>query len=303
MHPEMMILDGGMSRELMRLGARLVQPEWSALALMESPQIVRQVHAEFIAAGADAITTNSYALVPFHIGEDRFRADGASLIALSGQLAREAAEAAEDRKVLVCGSLPPIFGSYEPQNFNPAQVQEYLQVHGRQSCAHVDGLARRNPEPDRRSRRGRHWRSRPLASPFGCPSPSMTNLVRPATNRPCALARPWPRQPAGACSEPHPGTPVQLLQARSHGIGDPVRRIDFSNLDVSPRIGVYANAFDEETDEKKANDGLSGMRAELDGDGYLGFARSWTEAGATMVGGCCGIGVEQIGRLARELKA
>lgn len=63
------ILDGGMSRELVRLGAELRQPEWSALALMESPGIVRRVHDEFIAAGADVITTNSYALVPFHIGE------------------------------------------------------------------------------------------------------------------------------------------------------------------------------------------------------------------------------------------
>lgn len=62
------VLDGGMSRELMRLGAELRQPEWSALALMESPEIVRRVHEEFIAAGADVVTTNTYALVPFHIG-------------------------------------------------------------------------------------------------------------------------------------------------------------------------------------------------------------------------------------------
>lgn len=67
------ILDGGMSRELSRLGAELRQPEWSALALMENPEIVGQVHREFIEAGADVITTNSYALVPFHIGEERFR--------------------------------------------------------------------------------------------------------------------------------------------------------------------------------------------------------------------------------------
>ena len=51
------ILDGGMSRELVRLGAELKQPEWSALALMESPDIVRRVHEEFILAGADVITT------------------------------------------------------------------------------------------------------------------------------------------------------------------------------------------------------------------------------------------------------
>ncbi|WP_367249008.1 homocysteine S-methyltransferase family protein, partial [Pseudomonas sp. SB113] len=57
------ILDGGMSRELQRLGAELRQPEWSALALIDSPDIVRQVHQEFIEAGSDVVTTNSYALV------------------------------------------------------------------------------------------------------------------------------------------------------------------------------------------------------------------------------------------------
>lgn len=72
------ILDGGMSRELQRLGAELKQPEWSALALINAPDIVRKVHAEFIDAGADVVTTNSYALVPFHIGEERFQKDGAS---------------------------------------------------------------------------------------------------------------------------------------------------------------------------------------------------------------------------------
>src|SRR5690606_2256169 len=48
-------------------------------------------------------------------------------IALSGRLAREAADAS-GRKVLVAGSLPPIFGSYEPQNFDGARVQDYLKV-------------------------------------------------------------------------------------------------------------------------------------------------------------------------------
>lgn len=72
----MRILDGGMSRELLRLGAELKQPEWSALALINAPDIVRKVHQEFIAAGSEVVTTNSYALVPFHIGEDRFWKEG-----------------------------------------------------------------------------------------------------------------------------------------------------------------------------------------------------------------------------------
>ena len=70
------ILDGGTGRELMRMGAPFRQPEWSALALMEGPQFVTRVHQAFIEAGADAITTNSYAIVPFHIGAERFQQRG-----------------------------------------------------------------------------------------------------------------------------------------------------------------------------------------------------------------------------------
>lgn len=57
------LLDGGMGRELKRMGAPFQQPEWSALALFEGPDFVRRAHAAFIAAGAEVITTNSYAIV------------------------------------------------------------------------------------------------------------------------------------------------------------------------------------------------------------------------------------------------
>ena len=66
------ILDGGMGRELERVGAPFKQPEWSALALMQAPELVREVHTHFLNAGATVITTNAYALVPFHIGETAF---------------------------------------------------------------------------------------------------------------------------------------------------------------------------------------------------------------------------------------
>ncbi|EPN66827.1 homocysteine S-methyltransferase family protein, partial [Pseudomonas syringae pv. actinidiae ICMP 19101] len=75
------ILDGGMGRELQRRGAPFRQPEWSALALSEAP------------SGAQVITSNSYAVVPFHIGEERFAREGQALAALAGRLARGCADA------------------------------------------------------------------------------------------------------------------------------------------------------------------------------------------------------------------
>ena len=84
----MEILDGGIGRYLKEIGAPFQQPEWSALALMEDPSSVITAHQAFVDAGAQVITTNSYAVVPFHIGEERFANRGAELIALSGQLAQ-----------------------------------------------------------------------------------------------------------------------------------------------------------------------------------------------------------------------
>jgi len=73
------LLDGGMSRELMRVGAPFRQPEWSALALLDGPEWVARVHRSFVDAGADVLTTNSYAVVPFHLGEERFAERGREL--------------------------------------------------------------------------------------------------------------------------------------------------------------------------------------------------------------------------------
>lgn len=86
------ILDGGMGRELERRGAPFKQPEWSALAMMEAPNIVKEVHQSYIQSGSRVITTNSYALVPFHIGEEVFKEQGRALAVLSGKVAREAAD-------------------------------------------------------------------------------------------------------------------------------------------------------------------------------------------------------------------
>ena len=119
---DLIVLDGGMGRELERQGAPFRQPEWSALALYEAPDAVRSVHASFIAAGADYITTNTYAIVPFHIGMEQYAKDGRRLLQLAVQLARQARDGADitsaaGRAVQILGSIPPICGSYEPQSF------------------------------------------------------------------------------------------------------------------------------------------------------------------------------------------
>ena len=59
----LILLDGGMGRELQRRGAPFRQPEWSALALSEAPEQVEAVHAAYIASGSQVITSNSLSLI------------------------------------------------------------------------------------------------------------------------------------------------------------------------------------------------------------------------------------------------
>lgn len=58
-HP-FVILDGALATELERRGADLDDPLWSAKILLNAPQMIKQVHLDYFAAGADCATTASY---------------------------------------------------------------------------------------------------------------------------------------------------------------------------------------------------------------------------------------------------
>lgn len=54
------VIDGGLATELERAGADLSGGLWSARLLVEQPELIRQVHAAYFAAGADVAITASY---------------------------------------------------------------------------------------------------------------------------------------------------------------------------------------------------------------------------------------------------
>ena len=68
------------------------------------------------------------------------------------------------------------------------------------------------------------------------------------------------------------------------------------------QLGVYANAFPPQRPDAVANDGLDPIRADLDPVRYAVFAQQWRDAGADVIGGCCGIGPEHIRALADALR-
>jgi S-methylmethionine-dependent homocysteine/selenocysteine methylase len=292
------LLDGGMGRQLARMGAPFRQPEWSALALMEAPETVQAAHEAFIAAGAEVITTNSYALVPFHIGEDRFAARGLDLADLSGRLARRAAAGAPAR-VRVAGSLPPLFGSYRPDLFQPERAPEIAEILVAGLAPHVDlWLA------ETQSSIGEAAAAAAAVAGHGKPLWISYTIED---------ERPEPGEPRLRSGEPAAAAVRAALDlgaaavlfncSQPEAMGDAVAaavRV-VGNAGSAARIGVYANAFPPQPEDAAANDGLSDLRADLDPDSYLGWIRRWTGLGASLVGGCCGIGPEHIARLRAAL--
>ena len=72
--------------------------------------------------------------------------------------------------------------------------------------------------------------------------------------------------------------------------------------DEAIQIGVYANGFAHAEEAVDANAGLRDIRADLDPARYLAWVQTWVASGATMIGGCCGIGPEHIAALSGGLR-
>ncbi|HEU4725238.1 MAG TPA: homocysteine S-methyltransferase family protein, partial [Candidatus Eisenbacteria bacterium] len=57
---ETILLDGAMGTELDRRGVATPLPLWSAQALIDAPEVVRAIHEDYLRAGADVITANTF---------------------------------------------------------------------------------------------------------------------------------------------------------------------------------------------------------------------------------------------------
>jgi S-methylmethionine-dependent homocysteine/selenocysteine methylase len=102
---EVVILDGATGTELETRGAPMDDAAWDAAALATHADMVREVHEDYIRAGADVITTNTFAtarhvLEPAGMGE-QFR----ELNIRAVTLAKQARENAADGPLSIAGSI------------------------------------------------------------------------------------------------------------------------------------------------------------------------------------------------------
>ena len=295
------LLDGGTGRELLRIGAPFGQPEWSAKALLEAPQFVARVHENFIAAGADVITTNSYAIVPYHLGAERFRREGHALAVLAGRLARAVADSAA-RPVTVAGCLPPLCGSYRSDLFDPAIAQPILAtlIHALEPCVDywlaetlsaiveaeligsmVGAAAGRAAKP--------LWLSFTLGDVVAAGALPCLRSGEPVADAVAAAVRLGAGAVLFNCSSP---------EVMGAAVTTAAQTLSSSGIAAGAiRIGVYANAFVPLKVTTAANAELSDLRVDVTPAAYLAWARDWAARGARIIGGCCGIGPEHIAEL------
>ena len=107
------LLDGGMGQELIHRSKHPPSPLWSAKVMMDEPEIVAAVHGEYIAAGAKVLTLNAYSATPERLARDASEDLFKPLQAKAIEIAKVATGAHD---VTIAGCLPPLFGSYHPEN-------------------------------------------------------------------------------------------------------------------------------------------------------------------------------------------
>ncbi|QHE60612.1 homocysteine S-methyltransferase [Rossellomorea vietnamensis] len=116
----LMILDGALATELESQGFDLNDPLWSARVLLEKPEAIEKVHADYFRAGADCTITASYqATVDGFLKRGIEKPEALELIKKTVYLARQARDdfwkeekGNSDRpKPIVAGSVGP-YGAY-----------------------------------------------------------------------------------------------------------------------------------------------------------------------------------------------
>lgn len=280
------LLDGGLGQELVARSGK-VTPLWSVQALLDNPDLVGQVHADYFAAGAEIATTNTYSVLP-----DRLQAQGLEhrLEELTA-IACNQAEAARDANGSgqIAGSLGPIGFSYQPDKCPAAdEAAEIYHRVCRAQSRHVDFFIAEtmaSVEQVRGALMGTAGFGKPV---WIAVTVDDTDGSRLRSGEPLVELFPLLKEYSADavlinCSIP---------EAVSTGI--PCLSNDFIP------VGAYANGFtaiSKEFDAIGATVDLLESRTDLGPAAYAEFVDQWIIDGASIVGGCCEVGPAHIAEL------
>jgi S-methylmethionine-dependent homocysteine/selenocysteine methylase len=286
------LLDGGMGQELVRRSGQNPSPLWSAQVQLDMPEIVEQLHLDFILAGSTVITVNAYSATPERLAEHGQSEHFDSLQAAAGAVALSAREKSGVEGVRVAGCLPPLVASYHPELAPPKEVsmQHYRRIVAAQS-SYADLFI---CETMASTSEAVYASSAALESG----KPVWVALTLDDANAACLRSgEPW-QEAANAVQKL--GVDALLLNCSRPETISEVWEEFVSVCDVP--VGAYANGFSAVTALKPGGtvDSLE-ARQDLGPESYAKFAMEWVEKGATLMGGCCEVGPEHIAYLRQAL--
>ena len=110
---EIILLDGGVSTEIQKRGVKMHPEVWSGVAHITNPEIVRKVHEDYIRAGSQIITANTYScarhvLESVNLGKETKKINNEAIT-----LAKKARDNVGKEDILIAGSMSSMapFGS------------------------------------------------------------------------------------------------------------------------------------------------------------------------------------------------
>jgi len=286
------ILDGGMGGEIQKHLEGANHGLWSAKALIEAPDLVRSIHQAYVDAGARIIITNTYSTIPSYLGKEGQAEAYLDYCRLAGEIARGVAD--QTVGVQVAGSLPPLSESYRPDLVPDAALSVPIYESMVQTL-------------------------NPFVDLYMCETMSTADEAFNAASAAKRCGEGRPVFVAWTLNET-PGVGLRSLET----VEVAFQRVAELNLDgflfncttpeaVLPAletlrgltkkpIGCYVNRIEKVPEAWTLdNEEQTGRRTDLTQQYYVELSLAAIAAGADIVGGCCGIGPEDIAALAQAV--
>lgn len=110
---QIILMNGGTGSEITARGVETTLPLWSAKALFTHPNVVKQIHRDYIDSGAQIIVTNTFRTTERTFKKANLKNKARKATLLACRLAKEAVKES-GKEIFVAGSIAPLEDCYSP---------------------------------------------------------------------------------------------------------------------------------------------------------------------------------------------
>lgn len=301
---EVIVLDGATGTEIARHGPSLDKASWAGVFNKTHPDIVRQVHEDYLRAGADVITANTFA-THRHVLDGAGLGDESMAITRRGiELALEARDrVAPERPVAVAGSMSTMLawspGTVSPERRHvPAPEQESANFREMADTLAEGGVDFIVMEMMLDLERATRAISAAVAT--GLPVWIGISCTRLPDGRMIGWDKAAESLKVAEDHQSRPEIPLETLIDELLGLGGSVAGIMHSTVaSTSPALEVLFQQWTgpvmvyPETREREAS--------KISPEDFAAQCRRWVDDGVQIIGGCCGTTIEHIRRMVEGL--